>query len=174
MSSPPEPNPYAPTALPGSRPPVQQAVDTKRASTWGIMVVTWGGIIVSGAIFGTLLGFLPIVFAAEELPEIMFLVPAGMIVGGVLAAISGIPAVIVVTCLSAPLVSLSKGWTRAQARRFAAVCGFLGGSLPLLLTDVTDPYTALLACLPGLFGAVGTVLFMRWIYGPARHNDVTV
>jgi hypothetical protein len=143
----------------------------KQVPTLHILLATQGGIIFSGAAFGMILAGMMAVATTSQLAEVVVLLPFGLVTGAVVAAISGVPTLIVVTCLSSPLVHLSKGWYRYQAFRFAAIGGFVSGVLPVILIDARDPYSWLACLVPGVFGAVGTLLFVRWILGASRGDD---
>lgn len=162
-------NPYAPTESACRPLPVEGARFTQ-VPTLHMLLATQGGVVLSGAAFGMILGGI-LAVATKQLAEVVLLVPLGLITGAIVAAISGVPTLIVLTCLSAPLVHLSKGWFRYQAFRFAALCGFVSGILPVILSNVRDPYSWLACLVPGVFGAVGTLLFVRWILGPSRADD---
>jgi hypothetical protein len=163
-------NPYAPTKS-ASRPLPVEGARLSQVPTLHMMLATQGGIVLSGAAFGMILGGIVAVANASQVAEVVILLPIGLVTGAIMAAISGVPTLIVVTCLSSPLVHLSRGWYRYQAFRFAPICGFVSGILPVILIDARDPYSWLACLVPGVFGAVGTSLFVRWILGPSRADD---
>lgn len=161
------PNPYAPSPVAGELPRFGQ-LSLLRIPTLGLLAATLAGIVLSGAAFGMILaGFIALAEPANLL-EFPVLLPLGIIVGGVIAAISGMPTALVTLCLSAPIVPLSKGWLSHQARHYASICGFFSGSLPVVLIDHSDLTSWLSALVPGIFGALGTRFFVRWIIGNWR------
>jgi len=153
-------------------------IEPRRSPTIGVMAATYGGIVLSGATFGLILASVVslgiISLGTSSAQEMIMLLPLGILVGGVLAAISGIPTVLVLLCLSSPRIPLSKGWWPRQAGKFAAICGFVSGSVPIVLTDMVDPQAWLISIVPGVFGGLGTMLFVRWIFrrpAPGRSGD---
>ncbi len=169
MNAPRPTNPYAPTKW-VSRPLTADRPQVDQVPTLHMLLATQAGIVLSGAAFGMILGGIMAV-ATSQFAEVLILLPVGLVIGAIMAAISGVPTLMVMTCLSSPLVHLSKGWYRHQAFRFAAICGFVSGVLPVILIDARDPYSWLACLVPGVFGAVGTLLFVRWILGASRAND---
>ena len=162
-------NPYAPSELRDSAPaPFTQ--DSGRVPTLGVLAVTWGGIVLSGASFGMMMGGFIALLEPASLTEVMLLLPLGLFVGGVIAAISSIPVVLISLCLAAPLVPLAKGWRPRQARRFSTICGFVSGGAPIVLVNFRDPTSWFAALIPGIFGAVGASLFTRWMLGAANRQ----
>ena len=172
MNEPNQTNPYAPTEW-GSRPLLADRARFNQVPTLRMLFATLSGIILSGAAFGMILGGTMAIATTSELAEFVVLLPLGLVAGAIMAAISGVPTLIVVTCLSSPLVHLSKGWYRHQAFRFAAICGCLSGILPVILIDARDPSSWLGGLVPGIFGAIGTLLFVRWILGTSPGNDAS-
>lgn len=164
-----DPNPYAPTRLVGEPLPRRES-DASPQPTVGVMAATFGGIVLSGAGFGMILGGIIAISEPSNITELVMLLPLGMVVGAVIAGLSGTATVIVLVCLSAPLVPLAVGWRLRQIRYFAGICGFLSGNLPVVLLDVRDPYSWLASLLPGVFGAAGTTLFVRWIFGAGQRE----
>ena len=172
MSNQPDPNPYAPSPSVGELLRSGRS-DRRRIPTVGLLAATLAGIILSGAAFGMIVaGFVSIAEPANLL-EFPMLLPLGIIVGGVIAGISGAPTVVVSLCLSAPLVPLSKGWLSHQAQHYASICGFFSGSSPVILIDFSDFYSWLLAVVPGTFGALGTRFFVRWIFGSWKRRTTS-
>ena len=131
-------NPYAPSELRDSA-PAPFAEDSGRVPTLGVLAVTWGGIVLSGASFGVMMGGFIALLGPGSQTDVMLLVPLGLFVGGVIAAISSIPTVLTSLCLAAPLVPLAKGWRPRQARRFSTICGFVSGVAPVMLVAIRDP-----------------------------------
>lgn len=171
-------NPYAPSEL---RDPaaVRLADDLERVPTLGVLAVSWGGIVLSGAFFGMMMGGFIALSEPASLTDVMLLLPLGLFVGGVIAAISGIPSLLISLCLAAPLVPLSKGWRPHQARIFSAICGFVSGYAPVVLVGFWDLSAWFAALVPGIFGTVGASLFTRWMLGAAsraswRRTDHTL
>ncbi len=160
MSNQPQPNPYAPIRLDGEPFP---AAGFPHLPTIGLLAATFGGIVLSGATFGLILAGILSLAKPTDVLEVVMLLPVGIFAGAVIAGISGIPTVLAAFCLAAPLIPFSKGWLPHQARNFAVICGFLSGSSPVILIDVRDPWSWLIAVIPGAFGALGTMFFVRWI-----------
>ena len=157
------PNPYDPNPVVGELFRSGQS-DSRRIPTLGLLAATLAGVVLSGAAFGMILaGFIALAEPAN-LFEFPVLLPLGIIVGGVIAAISGTPTVLVTLCLSAPIVPLSKGWLSHQAHHYASICGFFSGSSPVILIDHGDLSSWMLALVPGIFGALGARFFVGWIF----------
>ena len=165
MSNQPQPNPYAPSRLDGEPFP---AADSPHLPTIGLLAATFGGIVLSGATFGMILAGILSLAEPTNLLEVVMLLPVGIFAGAVIAGISGTPTVLATFCLAAPLIPFSKGWLSHQARNFAVICGFLSGSSPLILIEYSDPWSWLMAVIPGAFGALGTMFFVRWILRATR------
>lgn len=133
MTNPNPLNPYAPSQMVAVRVPADPLL-AGRVSILGVVLTTFMGITLSGAAFGL-----------------------------TIAAFIAVPVVLVILCLSAPLIPFSKGWLPHQARNFSAICGLLSGSSPFIAADPGNPFVWLAATIPGLFGGLGTMLFLRLI-----------
>jgi len=164
-------NPYAPSPLVAGL-LRSSRTEARRIPTLGLMAATLAGVVLSGAAFGMILAGMISLAEPANLLEFPILLPLGVIVGGVIAVLSGIPTVLVLLCLSAPIVPLSKGWLSHHARHYASVCGFFAGGSPIILVDSGNPYSWLIAVVPGSFGALGTRLFVRWIVADSRRRPV--
>lgn len=172
MSNPCEPNPYSASRCSG---------EPRRATKWrrnkvptiALLPATFGGIVLSGSAFGLILAALTGLTSGNSSSSPLLLLSSGIALGVMISACVGIPVIIVAVCLSAPLVNLAKGWRPEQAIRYAMICGFFSGGSPLFIAALEHPASLLVGMIPGGFGAIGTWLFVRWVFSASRQITST-
>jgi hypothetical protein len=162
-------NPYQPTSE-VSETPIADVTDPSTV-LWGAWSIYWRVVLAvfsSGSLFGALCVFIPIVLsiATEESGErflgVLMMVPIGGIVGGIFAAIAAVPTLGVLL----PVFILGNpggDWSRSRILWFAGVGGFFSGVLSISVPASFDPSAIAFSLLPGAFGAVGSLLAMRYM-----------
>ena len=139
-----------------------------RLDTARIIFTTYGSVIVSGALFGVLAAGLIALSVWDSTPEMAILPAMGLVAGAVIAAIFGLPTVLLVFCLSAPLVRPSRGWLVHQARWYAAICGACSGFFSMATFGSFEFGWMLFSTIPATFGCVGTSILVHWTCRPRK------
>ena len=157
-------NPYAPSRLSGAR-PLEPADSLPRAPTAKVILATFCGVTISGGVFGAIAAML-VGLLGSGVPELVALIPFGMMFGAVVAGLVSIPVVFVADCLCLVVGSTSQGWRLGQIRWFGGVCGFMSGLLSFAIVIGLGPASLVFGILPAIFGAIGTILVSRLIARP--------
>lgn len=182
MTDPADFNPYAPSGLTESVSFARIEDDSDQAQrlegTPRVVLLTLVSVICSGALFGLSLGlFISILGGLQgagvnSLIGIAALAVGGVIYGAIIAAVFGLPTVVVIMCLSAPVVPLSRGWRPRQMHVFAALCGLISGFMPIAIFSEFELAGLATSLVPAGFGAVGTWILVRLLSRSPRPPKV--
>ncbi|MDA8744956.1 hypothetical protein N9N28_10025 [Rubripirellula amarantea] len=163
-------NPYAPTLTEGNKPLELHRIETGVTSL-SVFLHTLTGIVVAGGAFGASVFLFGVVASGGSGgSEMVFLLPIGLIVGAVLAGVSGtltLMGMLAVLRLRGFLVPLNSKasdtgtWTPLQIKRFAAGAGAISGFAALTVPLRFESSSLLFALIPACFGLAGAVIAVR-------------
>ncbi|TWU60968.1 MULTISPECIES: hypothetical protein [Crateriforma] len=141
--------------------PDDGSFDPQVVSTTGVLLGSIGATTTAGALFGALLAMVTIGFALvrNDPGELAIIVVYGMIaivIGGLIACLGSLPAMLCCWGLTRPLRSTVGRWTAASIRAQYIGTGTLAGWLSLTVLSGFEGWFAVVSLVPAVVGAVVT------------------
>jgi len=168
MLEPTEPNPYSPTTSESVR-----LVEPRPANSVSTVLVglnVYGGIVLSGAVFGV--GLFSVLRGFPPNGEVFLILAVLFLAGALWAGAMGLPLVVATLTVLQLATRVTRYWTPRSLRLVAgplgAIAGLMCWAVPALLAD--GGLVVLVALVPATVGGVGCSLMIEPLVRQARRH----